>query len=233
MIDLNIENIPQEKLDQFWSLVEEIDWGNNCGGREYEQISVRLMREKDPNWVKEASAIRYALVSELSKRLSYWEQEPGNRIDLGDDSFSDLLNHIVGLGKEEFEKSLEDLSRIKRRANEYDFKESFSYCFPHEGDYKNLKLDHYQELAKEYSKEFQEIMVLQISKFIQDEILYIVETLKMIENGDVKAALEREEETKDAQEKIVKFCTANRISIGYHHGVENLFHDIKLYQPAN
>jgi hypothetical protein len=54
----------------------------------------------------------------------------------GDDSHSDLLFHIVGLGKDEFYACLEDYDRIEARGNapygsEDGYTESFMYCLPH------------------------------------------------------------------------------------------------------
>lgn len=222
--------ISQEKLDKFWHLVDEINWSDNCKNRGYEKIKLHMMKNLEHEWVKEASFIRCALYNEISECINRWEDDYG-QIEVSDDGLSDLINHIIGLGKKEFDRCMKNPALAKRRADRCDFVESFSYCFPHDNEYEKFQVDHYQEYAKNYSSEFEELLNKPAFHLIKDKIQYIIDTLTLISEGRLKEALKREYETDITQVAIRKYCDQNHISYGFHYGIENLFHDMKLFEP--
>jgi hypothetical protein len=77
------------------------------------------------------------LIHELSLRINHWESAARKELPCSDDGFSDLLAHIVGLGKEEYCAVLENPKLAFDRANKHDYEESFAYCIPYEEDYRN------------------------------------------------------------------------------------------------
>jgi hypothetical protein len=46
-----------------------------------------------------------------------------------DDSLSDAIYHVIGLGQQEYEKVMNNLALLERRAEHEGYKESFAYCF--------------------------------------------------------------------------------------------------------
>jgi len=54
--------------------------------------------------------------------------------NVGDDSWSDLRCDVVSRGKEFYNRALVDFDLVQRMANDYDYKESFSYAIPYESD---------------------------------------------------------------------------------------------------
>ena len=67
------------------------------------------------------------LFRSLEQRLLNWETETGERIEAGDDSFRDLVNHLIGLGREAYEGALADPASVAARARARDYRESFAY----------------------------------------------------------------------------------------------------------
>src|SRR4051794_33456129 len=64
--------------------------------------------------------------SRLAKRLEAWESEH-TPIEAGDDSFGDLVSHLVGLGREEYTATFADPERAASRARARDYVKSFAY----------------------------------------------------------------------------------------------------------
>jgi hypothetical protein len=71
----------------------------------------------------------YDLKSRLRTRIEAWENTSDQRISLGDDSFGDLLAHIVGLGRDEFAHVMATPKLAQERAQRGDFAENFMYVF--------------------------------------------------------------------------------------------------------
>jgi len=149
--------------DEFWAIVEKVKWdeltavkdsGRAKEDRSYEVGKRRLLEVLPTLEVLRAFDAHYREVSEaLYKNQTEWVNEGYGRnrsartCDLGDDSFGDLLAHIVGLGREEYEASLAEPERVQSRGLHYHFSESFSYCLPSESEYEPLEI----QLAREVS----------------------------------------------------------------------------------
>lgn len=111
---------------QFWEMVKSFNWPyDDCdvakarAMRTYTQDQIRAF---DQEFGKKRNCIGQA--------LNHWEQKRGVDYFLGSDGFSDLTCHIVGLGKEVYEASLEDTSLIVKRAESGNYVESFTYAIP-------------------------------------------------------------------------------------------------------
>jgi hypothetical protein len=76
------------------------------------------------------------------------EDENFRGADLGGDSFGDLIAHIVGLGKREFDAVMRNPQRAIDRAHRGDFKESFAYAIPSKRDYAKLDIKPYLKWAE-------------------------------------------------------------------------------------
>jgi len=106
-----------------WHIIKEIGWGTKSTDYEelgkfiknnYTKIEIKNLHE----FVGTKVEILYALLDNNNIFLG-----------IGDDSKGDLLKHIVGLGKEEYEKVCKNPKLIERRAKKRDFVECFTYVF--------------------------------------------------------------------------------------------------------
>lgn len=128
--------------DEFWGVVAELGWDMKG---DYE-AGKKFLLEKFPTYegAEEYSEHLGDVFDKLYKNQVDWCQENWEKrtTDCGDDGFSDLLHHVVGLGKEEYDRAMEDPWLVVKRARSYDFMESFAYCTPYDRDYAptNFKL---------------------------------------------------------------------------------------------
>ena len=51
------------------------------------------------------------------------------------DSWGDTIAHTIGLGRKEYERCLSEPIRLIDREQKRDYRESLSYCLPHDEDY--------------------------------------------------------------------------------------------------
>lgn len=130
---------------KFWSIVHQVDWPNICDSKRPYDIGKERMKKFLPT-VEVMSEFRNSFDAKtncLYTKLMEWENKGecwhsgGNErsFGLGDDSFGDLIAHIVGLGQAEFEAVLAKPELAHSRARKHEFVESFSYCIPYDDDY--------------------------------------------------------------------------------------------------
>jgi hypothetical protein len=124
------------KIDKqkFFALVEDYGWGTKT--TDYTAIKKDLMSKITPEVSGEIRSIFYGLCGKLHRTIEAWEEDNDKKISLGDDGFSDLVSHIVGLGSKEYEAVLADPKLAYDRAKRGDFSESFSYAIP--SDWENV-----------------------------------------------------------------------------------------------
>jgi len=113
----------------FWECVAEIGWPK-C---ESSKVSKDLLFAWTPEFAESFRKRLDRRQGEISRAFEKYEEDGFEERDywLGDDSFGDLMGHMVGLGKEAYEAALADLSLVVERARSGDYKESFSYCIPY------------------------------------------------------------------------------------------------------
>jgi len=173
-----------------WKYIEEINWAllskKKRGYEEGKRYMLENFTAKRGNEISEFIAKRF---KELYKRIEKYEQANDTHCGDygGDDSFGDMIHHVIGLGEAKFNEIMEDPSKL----NGMDFVESFGYCMPYEEDYKMLSEDYHVERAKQAVVELariatenapsgQDVMVI---KELMDRFLLIIA-------GDVHAAME-------------------------------------------
>lgn len=113
--------------DTFWDCVNEIGWP----GRDSTEVKRDLLKA----WTPEFSESFRSIFSEKSRvvgaSLNAYESDGDPDYWIGDDGFSDLTAHVVGLGKEVFEREASNPELIAERASKCKYKESFAYCIPY------------------------------------------------------------------------------------------------------
>lgn len=133
------------KEQQFWEMVKSFNWPND----HYDVAKARAMRTYTQDQIRAFDQEFGKKRNCVGQALRRWEQ--GHEVDyfLGDDGFSDLTCHIVGLGKEVYEASIADPSLIAKRAETCDYVESFAYAIPHYGtklSFDEWRRAHYERL---------------------------------------------------------------------------------------
>lgn len=210
---------------KFWDLVAEIGWGTKTTN--YKEVRQNLLNRLSVEEMK--------TVNELAHQFQVKLQSVSD-LDYCCDTWDDCTAHIVGLGKEEYEKNIADPSLIMDRYNDGDYVESFSYCLPVSLDYE--KLSYYTEWINHI------ILIYAQAKQNFDPQLCdkVLSAMKLLRNGRNEEFLATEQEVVDAVEKIAsdyyeklrrlsRFAVVDGGSVGNKWGVLNLFTDVKEYNP--
>lgn len=113
---------------KFWEYVALAKWP--C---DYNKAKIMYRKLFSREECDEFSKIKSKYYRELYTYIT--AKDPDNDLGVGDDgfSFNDLLNHIIGLGKKNYDKCLKDFELVKKLAKEYE--ESYAYCIPYDSDY--------------------------------------------------------------------------------------------------
>lgn len=173
-----------------WDYVEEINWALlSKKKRGYKAGKLYMLENFTAKRGKEISDFVNERFSELYKCIEKFERANDTHCGGygGDDSFGDMIHHVIGLGEAKFNEIMEDPSKL----NGMDFVESFSYCMPYKEDYKMLKEDYHVDRAKtavvdlarivtENAPSGQDVMVI---KELMNRFLLMIA-------GDIHSALE-------------------------------------------
>jgi hypothetical protein len=112
----------------FWSLIAQLGWGRPTMDRA--ELARTLASKLSPLELEAMFSRLFELRSALSKHLEAWEERKGGQqIEAGDDSFSDLVCHIIGLGEAEYRKVIAKPSLAAKRARKNDYIQSFDFTF--------------------------------------------------------------------------------------------------------
>lgn len=129
-------------LEKFWTITYLVGWRHLCGEVAHNENIFSIGKATFLLFltdIKEMHAYNNQLrelSTELYLKIRKWSQETGKNIYLPEDHFNDLLDHIIGLGKDEYERTLENPELAYIRSEKANYVESFSYCIPWKGDYK-------------------------------------------------------------------------------------------------
>jgi len=137
------------KTLKHWDIVNSINWSENCEQHRYYETAKReLMRRYSVETMEHFDNFVRAKYRELVQRLEQFAQD--NNVGIpgefsGDDSFDDMVNHVIGRGETFYNSVMENPELL----NGMHFVESFSYCVPSKHDYKYLASDYHKEQAVE------------------------------------------------------------------------------------
>jgi hypothetical protein len=118
----------------FWDLVELAGWtgrGPDALSGPAGRLAKVLKTDRSRRRFEQLYRAHHRI---LYNRLNDWEREQEDLGDpkdfnTGDDGFSDLISHIIGLGRSEYQAAMKDPMVAYERARARDYYESFSYVF--------------------------------------------------------------------------------------------------------
>jgi hypothetical protein len=117
---------------EFWNILASIGW-DRCP--KYKEVKKTLVAGLNSLDAEDTYQHFHTLKSDLSEKLSSWEESTGEFLDLSETCRDALLSHVVGLGKEAYYKALSNPAEVAKRAAAGDFAESLTYAFPTADDY--------------------------------------------------------------------------------------------------
>jgi len=120
--------------DKFWEIVETVNWGSD---NDYERIREYFLANISKEDAIEFRRILSDKFNTLDKMIDGRNPQNG-----GDDSYSDLLHHVIGLGQIFYYNCLRSYNLLKE-TNEV---ESFAYAIPYGYEYDTEKEE--KELIK-------------------------------------------------------------------------------------
>ena len=136
------ELVVEEKLlsSRYWDFVQQGGWPDEERGVRRSVKSRILANMKKSTEVEEFYFFVHACEQFLGRRVERWERVTHRSLELSDDGWSDCMSHVVGLGKEEFTRTLKNPELAwKRSMTGYGkpggYQESFLYCIPDAEDY--------------------------------------------------------------------------------------------------
>ena len=153
---------PMENAE-FWGIIDLALWAPDFNT----DVSKRELKLRLPALahLKQFRDKFTKLYNSLYNTVIKHEQATETSCGVGDDGFSDLLHHIIGLGKEEYEKAMKKPSLVIERTQRDDYTESFAYAIPYDDDYKDpTNLDRTQSHIDRLGKTVEEEVERELSK---------------------------------------------------------------------
>ena len=111
-----------------WPIVAAIGWRRLCKReslptKRTQQLLVRQLAAPEVEKL-------HALCGEAYKEIDQAVINSALELGLSDDTYHDLLSHIIGLGETEFNKTLKNPHRLKPIVDRRNYRENFFYCLP-------------------------------------------------------------------------------------------------------
>lgn len=124
---------------RFWEIVDDINWGKLVAekkgrGVDTGKVKVAIMRKYSRD---EMAGFRDLLDKARYKVCNAIRRynDGGGDLPFGGDSGDDLVNHVVGLGHEYYDKAIENTAILETLR----YEESFAYVIPHDAEYETMK----------------------------------------------------------------------------------------------
>lgn len=227
---MKLEDVKPEALNEFWSEVAALGWGTKT--TDCDVIKKSLLKRWTPAKAEEMREVFSALKGRLYKVLD-------KVVDgVGDDGFDDLRSHIIGLGREEFERVLAEPKLAQKRIDKHDFVESFAYCLPYGAeDWEPLKPAYYVAWAKQICAELKKGFKDDRFEPVFPAMQKLIDLFLPAVEGNPLAVLPKEKEAKALHSEIEKrakwlWRDASCLDGGHFAvsaSVSNFFHDANRY----
>jgi hypothetical protein len=118
---------PPLELGRFWSLVGELGWGRRI--HDADALALEIARLMDLDTCLAAGNRCALLDRELERAFAAWSLQTQQELGLDANLFRHLRQHLIGLGRAEFEAALRNPALAKHRGERDDYLESFGQAF--------------------------------------------------------------------------------------------------------
>lgn len=199
---------------KFWKIVKQADWARDF---DYERIRNWMLKTMTMEEIEKFRRIAGQKWQQLDKHCGSRNPAGG-----GDDSHSDLLYHVIALGKDVFEANLADYMLLAKRGDETygspdGYKESFGYAIPHRDDYDKFHdPNHFVSWAVSATDEISEILQMDKRddlKPIAKEFEFILMALRDIVDGNPDEFVKKANKINANLERISKFFKENLMEL--------------------
>jgi len=232
--DDEVQTLAPMNEERFWRLVEDINWKST----ERRGVSDRAAYRRGKHLLitrlscGEASTfedIFNGFKGAMGEALEDYEKRTGHNCGVGDDSWSDLLSHIVGCGKEVYERELADPSLAYKRARNYRFKESFRHALPSKQDYAKKSGGVLRERAKKHLDEFQMLPQDLMPEALKTHYRAVLLFLGPVYNGNFVDAVRLYGDAVIVGMRHLRGWSRDHEGLAhdFYYGVDNLVHDIR------
>jgi hypothetical protein len=225
--------------DEFWAIIGTMGWGRKDTNYKRIKNAIRVRLNFDVERIETFHDIYRKKQGDIARVLdkAYYENSDG--LGLGDDGFGDLTSHIVGMGKDEYTRVLNDPSLGKARAHApygspEGFTESFSYAVPSKFDMHEIEWSHYVEWAERVQKEYEAAAVHEYAAPIHEACSRIADALDLLTKKEKDRFLAREPQILQDLETIGEFhkrVSLNDLDIENPWAVKNLISDLRDNAP--
>lgn len=122
--------------EKSWEILDSVNWEQNCKTVNSATLKIRLMKRYSQEEILEAGKFQSKMSKALSQKINAYEDDNGHLGNYGgDDSYGDLLDHIVGCGQAKYNAIIED----PKLAGSVKYVENFAYVIPYfKADWYNL-----------------------------------------------------------------------------------------------
>jgi hypothetical protein len=107
--------------DEMWTIIESVDWSRD-------RSVIRCRRFVNANYGIDIMDKLYTFILKLESQFYRKFSDASNLLEIGDDSFGDLMSDIIGHGKAFFE-SIDSMDKVLDFFKEKGAEESFKYVF--------------------------------------------------------------------------------------------------------
>ena len=217
--------------DRFWELVASVQWGNNC------HLPAAVLKRKliERMYTQEVLVFN-AKVTEAYQHLK-GIVDLSYLTDIGDDSYHDLLMHIIGLGREVYMQHCENPYQLQKRVDDGDFVESFGYVIPYPDNLEKMTTQHYTEWANRTidnnSKVVWENIPEQHLPFVKQAYARFDRICKLVLAQEYKKAIVAGDKVYDVNKALSKLECSDAAKLDVHAGIANMIHDINIWILGN
>jgi hypothetical protein len=240
-----MSKIQSVDVSVFWELVKSAAWASDFN---YVRIKIQLMKSLTATAQNEYETIFNKMTGVLAKTIDQYCEENDTTIGCGDDSFSDLVAHIVGLGQAEYDAAIKDPGIAVKRASKGQYKESFAYSVPSALDQESISKDNYMSRAKEYLESEglayfiklpdnkKEALSVLNDVDVEKNVKFIIYKLQEVASGNMEPLDVQNFQNKDFGNDSIKenelFMAWNTVTpaLSLHYGVPNLINDYNRYK---
>jgi len=169
---------------EFWKTVKNARWTSD---HNYDRIKYQWMRTltqpQSEGLRRKFDKIRARLNNKITNIVYH----------VSDDGFSDLVAHIIGMGKDTYDAVMQNPRLAQNIIDANEYVENFGYSFPDKDDYNLIDPQHLIKQATGYLENLSELTgnrSVISSQEDADTLRDMIKRLRFAESGDFKKAIQ-------------------------------------------